>query len=314
MFRSFVLDIDSFETIETLLDFNLELDDAFGSYELVVVSNNEHRLRPQLDADAIGKFTNTKFIFVGGRNTSRAAELWGGVDAAIGDRVAVLYEIPTSVKSLQKMLTENKSRNAVFAFPQNSPKKGFLNRILINSFKLLYRSSNKNQLASTQPALVDLDRGFVNFLQRSSRPEIALRNANIYSGFDTFDANIQILSSTSKRNLSDSFSRASEILFNSSTAPLRAISGLALAGAALNLIYSIYVVLVSITETVARGWTSMSLQLSGMFLLISLVLAAMCEFLIYSQRSLSKESPYFVQGIYTSPVKGTLSDLNVTSE
>lgn len=313
MFRSFVLTIESFDSIDSLLHFNLKLDRLFSSYEMIVVCKNEQRFRHQLDTTQIDNFTNTKFIFVGGRETSRAAELWGGVDAAIGDRVTVIYEVPDTLESLREKIVDGESKNAIFFFPEVPEKTSMLNKVLVSVFRLLYKK-NKSILASTQPSVVDLDRSFVNFLQRSSRPEISLRNSNLFSGFDTFDTRIQISKFTYKRNISDSLSRASEILFNKSTAPLRAISGLALIGAALNLMYSLYVVLVSLTEPVTRGWTSMSLQLSGMFLLISLVLAAICEFLIFSQRSLAQESPYFVQKISTSPVKGTLSELNIATE
>jgi hypothetical protein len=102
-----------------------------------------------------------------------------------------------------------------------------------------------------------------------------------------------------------------QILFTASDSPLRLISTLALLGAGLNLIYSIYVVIVSFTQTVEAGWTSMSLQISGMFFLISLVLSAMAEFLIFISKSISQGPAYFVREEISSKRLGLQSEINV---
>ena len=50
-------------------------------------------------------------------------------------------------------------------------------------------------------------------------------------------------------------------------------------GAFLNLLYACYVVIIFLLKpTVAAGWTTLSLQLSGMFFLVCLILAVLSEY------------------------------------
>jgi hypothetical protein len=86
---------------------------------------------------------------------------------------------------------------------------------------------------------------------------------------------------------------------------------LSLAAAGLNVLYSIYVVLVSFTQDVERGWTSMSLQVSGMFFLTLVVLAALSEFMIFLHKSLSQEPKSIILGEVTSPAIKSDRALNV---
>ena len=59
---------------------------------------------------------------------------------------------------------------------------------------------------------------------------------------------------------------------------MRLVTSLSLFGAIANVVYSIYVVSIGFFKTdVAPGWISLSLQQSGMFFLISLVLLVLGE-------------------------------------
>ena len=50
-------------------------------------------------------------------------------------------------------------------------------------------------------------------------------------------------------------------------------------GAFLNLLYAVYVVAIFLMKpTVAAGWTTQSLQLSGMFFFVCLILAVLSEY------------------------------------
>jgi hypothetical protein len=70
-------------------------------------------------------------------------------------------------------------------------------------------------------------------------------------------------------------------LISSQVTPLRIASGMALFGAMANIVYSMYViVLYMIKDTVAPGWVTLSLQSSGMFMLFSMALFVLTEYLI----------------------------------
>ena len=76
--------------------------------------------------------------------------------------------------------------------------------------------------------------------------------------------------------------------------------------------YCVYVLAVGILKTdVAPGWISLSLQQSGMFFLISLVLLVLGEYIL-NMASLSNEGPlYHVGQEFTSARMTRLEKLNI---
>ena len=93
---------------------------------------------------------------------------------------------------------------------------------------------------------------------------------------------------------------------------MRLVTSLSLFGAAANLIYSFYVVGISLFKAdVAPGWVSMSLQQSGMFFLMSLVLLVLGEYILH-MASLSNEGPlYHVGQEFTSARMTRREKLNI---
>jgi hypothetical protein len=102
------------------------------------------------------------------------------------------------------------------------------------------------------------------------------------------------------------------LLVSTTRAPMRLVTSLSLFGAVANLIYSVYVVAVGILKAdVAPGWISLSLQQSGMFFLLSLVLLVLGEYILHMV-SLSNEGPlYHVGQEFTSAHMNRREKLNV---
>lgn len=72
---------------------------------------------------------------------------------------------------------------------------------------------------------------------------------------------------------------AIELLAANTRHPLRMVTAIGLLGAFLNLLYACYVVIIYLIKpTVAAGWTTLSLQLSGMFFFVCLILAVLSEY------------------------------------
>lgn len=93
---------------------------------------------------------------------------------------------------------------------------------------------------------------------------------------------------------------------------MRLVTSLSLFGAVANLVYSIYVVAIGFLKTdVVPGWISLSLQQSGMFFLISLVLLVLGEYILH-MASLSNEGPlYHVGQEFTSARMTRREKLNI---
>lgn len=100
-----------------------------------------------------------------------------------------------------------------------------------------------------------------------------------------------------------------------SPTPLRIAYGLAILGAVCNLLYSLYVVLVNIVKgDTVEGWTSLSLQIAGMFFLVSLILAALAEYIYQVVKRNSDQHLYTVKQEQSSPSLPVMQQINIESD
>ena len=82
------------------------------------------------------------------------------------------------------------------------------------------------------------------------------------------------------REIVHALRRGISIILLSSVWPLRALAILSIVAAFFNLAYMVYVVTVLFVKSqVAEGWVSMSLQISGLFFLLFVVLAVLSEYI-----------------------------------
>lgn len=223
--------------------------------------------------------------------------------------------MPDRLDDLSSFWDYANNYDAYFGYPdEKSTGRSIPQRLFAFVLGRVYKLSTGRKLDNRPIGLADLSRQYVNFLHKTGQPEVSLRNSNIFAGFESGGQTLPNLGKMPKRKTSDLFGRGMEILFSASSSPLRAISMLALAGAGLNLLYSMYVLFTSLTSSVSEGWTSMSLQISGMFLLTSLVLSMICEFLIYSQQSTFSGNKYFIAREFSSPQFGLNTKLNIAEK
>ena len=116
------------------------------------------------------------------------------------------------------------------------------------------------------------------------------------------------------KRLGESIDRGMRLLVSTTKGPMRLVTSLSLFGAVSNLIYSLYVIAVGFLKTdVAPGWVTLSLQQSGMFFLLSLVLLVLGEYILH-MANLSNEGPlYHVGQEFTSARMTRREKLNIES-
>ena len=322
-FRSLIFKVESREELLKLRELNLELAASGQDFEMIAVLPPTSSEANEKSDDAVGSvvqqisqdLVNTRFAFLSGAQISATSALWAGIDSSIGDRVTVIFSIPDSTKELNSFWENANGHDAYFAYPtKESTGRSAFQRLFARALEQVYFFATGRKLENRPIGLADLSRHYVNFLHKNGQPEIALRNSNMFTGFESGSQTLATLSKAPKRKTSDLFGRGMEILFSASSWPLRAISILSLTGAGFNVFYSMYVLFASLTSSVLEGWTSMSLQISGMFLLISLVLAMICEFLIYSHQSTFHGSRYFIAREISSPHFGLNKKINIAEK
>lgn len=239
---------------------------------------------------------------------------WVGLENALGDFVAVIDPLADDIGFLPEMLDKAVS-GADVVFANNKQKSGqsLAYRGAYAVFNGLYKRFNGIHLAKEAPQYRVLSKRVVNFILQHPQPAMTYRHLPATGGFARANLNY---SATPKilhtKRLGESIDRGMRLLVSTTRAPMRLVTSLSLFGAVANLVYSIYVVAIGFLKTdVAPGWISLSLQQSGMFFLISLVLLVLGEYILHMV-SLSNEGPlYHVGQEFTSARMTRREKLNI---
>lgn len=239
---------------------------------------------------------------------------WVGLENALGDFVAVIDPLADDIVFLPEMLDKAVSgADVVFANNEQKSGQSLAYRGAYVVFNGLYKRFNGIHLAEEAPQYRVLSKRVVNFILQHPQPAMTYRHLPATGGFAR--ANLKY-SVTPKilhtKRLGESIDRGMRLLVSTTRAPMRLVTSLSLFGAVANLVYSIYVVAIGFLKTdVAPGWISLSLQQSGMFFLISLVLLVLGEYILHMV-SLSNEGPlYHVGQEFTSARMTRREKLNI---
>ena len=239
---------------------------------------------------------------------------WVGVENALGDFVAVIDPLLDDIAFLPEMLDKAVSgADVVFAKNEQKPTQSIAYRIASAIFNGLYKRLNDVNLANDAPQYRLFNKRVVNFILQHTQPAITYRHLPATAGFASENLSYSAIPITShKKRLVESVDRGIRLLVSTTRAPMRLVTTISLFGAAANLLYSTYVIAIALLKTdVESGWVSLSLQQSGMFFLISLVLLVLGEYIMHMV-SLSSEKPlYYVGQEFTSARLTRREKLNI---
>jgi glycosyltransferase involved in cell wall biosynthesis len=239
---------------------------------------------------------------------------WVGLENALGDFVAVIDPLADDIEFLPEMLDKAVSgADVVFANNQQKAPHSLAYRISYAVFNGLYKRFNGIHLAKEAPQYRVLSKRVVNFILQHPQPAMTYRHLPATGGFARINLNYSSTPKLSRtERLGESIDRGMRLLVSTTRAPMRLVTSLSLFGAVANLVYSVYVVAIGFLKTdVAPGWISLSLQQSGMFFLISLVLLVLGEYIL-QMVSLSNEGPlYHVGQEFTSARMNRHEKLNI---
>lgn len=223
---------------------------------------------------------------------------WVGLENALGDFVAVIDPLADDIKFLPEMLDKAVSgADVVFANNQQKAPQSFAYRVSYSVFNGFYKHFNGIHLAKEAPQYRILSKRVVNFILQHPQPAMTYRHLPATGGFARVNLNYSAAPKLSHtKRLGESIDRGMRLLVSTTRAPMRLVTSLSLFGAVANMVYSVYVVAIGFLKSdVAPGWISLSLQQSGMFFLISLVLLVLGEYILHMV-SLSNEGPLYHVG------------------
>ena len=268
-------------------------------YELIVVDNGSQdgtisALKSLTEPSGVPNLQ----VYALTKEVSGDTASWVGLENALGDFVAVIDPQLDDIGFLREMLVKaTDGSDVVFANNQQKPRQNPVYLAAYSAFNLLYKSLNGINLTKEAPQYRLMSRRVVNFILQHPQPAVTYRHLPATGGFSR--VNMEYSSEPPARTtkkLGESIDRGMRLLVSTTQAPMRIVTSLSLFGAAANLIYSVFVVAIGIFKAdVAPGWVSMSLQQSGMFFLISLVLLVLGEYILH-MASLSNDGPHYHVG------------------
>lgn len=286
-----------------------------SDHEIVIVDNASDdgsllRLKVLTGADGLPNLQ----VYALTKEVDADTAAWVGLENALGDFVAVIDPSNDDINYLSEMLDKAVSgADVVFANNEQKSSQSLAYRAAYVMFNWLYKWFNGIHLAKEAPQYRVLSKRVINFILQHPQPAMSYRHLPATGGFARINLSYSAAPKIAHtKKLGESIDRGMRLLVSTTRAPMRLVTALSLFGAVANLVYSIYVVAVALLKTdVAPGWVSMSLQQSGMFFLISLVLLVLGEYIL-NMASLQNEGPlYHVGQEFTSARMTRREKLNI---
>lgn len=276
----------------------------YANYEVLVIDNG-------LSPEAIGAI-KTMLQAVPCIRLVRLARIYdtdtaifAGVDASIGDLTCILYNNdPPEV--LPDFVKKNAQSDIVFGVAENLHRQKKSDEIGAKLFYWYSRRYLNVNLPKNSTYYMSMNRTAANALTRSGRFMRHIRHMAQQVGFTSDVLRYKLPSKAqpySHTKGSTQVHRAIDLVSNYSSHPLRMLSYLGLTAGALNIAYAIYVVIMNLSShSVAKGWTTTSLQSSLMFFMLFLILSVLSEYIGKILNETQKEPPYHIRQELSSTI------------
>lgn len=244
-----------------------------------------------------------------------------GLEHAIGDVMITMDARSDPTSSVMELIDKyHAGHEIVYGLRQDRIKRenASVYQWLARAFYRLYRRLTGEDVPIGVSSLRLLSRRITNaFLENRDRYDLFMV-ISAFAGFPYTTVRYARINRTGEReriDYVDAVGRAVNTVLLSSKRPLRLMTFASLVGALLSFGYGVYVLVAHlVNDGLAEGWASLSLQISGLFLLQFLTLAIMSEYLIrifvHSQNRLR----YLIVDESSSMVLSRKAELNVASE
>ncbi|WP_309092881.1 glycosyltransferase [Phenylobacterium sp.] len=292
-----------------------ELSGQVEDFEIVVVDNGSTDGSAREYAELVGEggLPNLQ-IYRLIQAVDQEVAVWAGVENALGDYVLVLDPLNEDLSFLPRALEKIAAGCDLITIRNTTPKPmAGPERLLDRLFRATYRRLVGVDLAVEGASCRLISKRVVSFLLQQPKPALRYRALPALAGFPKASLDYAgPRAAVDRDGLRAKARRGLNLLFAQTILPLRIASALAIAGATLNLIYSGYVILIRLFKAdVMPGWTTLSLQQSGMFFLLSLVIFILVEYVAQMLVWTLEGPSYYLAGEHTSAVLTRRSRLNV---
>ena len=287
----------------TLNDITRVISGLVNDYEIVIIDNasSDDSVETLEELTSPSGLSNLQ-VYALTKEIDLDAATWLGMENALGDYVIAFDPDIDDLSILGKMIDKAVSgSDIVFATNLIKPRRTLGYRMAEAFFNFMYRQFNGIDLDKEAPKYRVLSKRVINFIAKHKQPILIYRCLptagfrKSYLEYENTQHKIQA------KHLGAGIEKGIRLMISTTHAPMRLVMLLSLFGAIVNVIYSLYVVLVNLlVENVAPGWTSLSLQIAGMFFLISLVLLVLGEYVLNVVSFLDSKPYYHISREFTS--------------
>ncbi|MBX3741157.1 MAG: glycosyltransferase [Akkermansiaceae bacterium] len=281
---SVVVPLDNDGTI--LASFLKELDGAmlrgYQFFEIILVDNASPDETPRVARELLSEIPRLRYLRMS-RPFDRDVLLAAGLESTIGDYVVTLDPASDPPSAVLPMIEACRKSGGILQGVATNP----MSRGRIREFAGgIFRNYCGRQLGLSLRRGADdfrvMSRQSVNSLLQIKEQHRYLKILTLTLGYHHAYFAYERRSTAKApraKPLATEASMAIDLIASHSRHPLRVVTMAGLVGALLNLAYAIYVLgIFFMKQDVMEGWTTLSLQQSGMFLFICLILAVLGEY------------------------------------
>lgn len=277
------LDNDQEILADFLRDLSRTMSSSFRFYEIILIDDGSLDQTRTTMEPLLKEMQQIRYLRLS-RSFGRDAAISAGIESAIGDYVVTLDPACDPVESIPAMVERCQSTGGiVHAVAENPRSRSGLRELFGNYFR---RYCNRRMGVELKRGAEDfrvLSRQAVNALLQVRMQSRYLRVLTLTLGYHHEFFSYQRCERgavKSRGSFVQEITTAIDLLAANTRHPLRVVTAAGMLGAILNLLYAFYVLAVYLMNpNVASGWTTMSLQQSGMFFFICLILAVMSEYI-----------------------------------
>lgn len=247
----------------------------------------------------------------------RDAATLAALDMSIGDRI-LLVDPEEADAAAARLLIHSSDDGFDVVFCRSSDgtmRLPLFYRASRRCFAALYAATSGVRITFEAPAMCLYSRAAALHLLSRREAEMLLRTPELGSAFPGTTVQIEHRSERCRpvrARRRGSVLRAYRALNRTGSLPLRLVILLCVSAATVNILYMIFAVVSSLyDDTVAPGWTTLSLQIAGMFMLISIILGIMTEHIIELDRAVNRRPRYRVLKEVRSPLSKAWQRRNV---
>jgi glycosyltransferase involved in cell wall biosynthesis len=269
-----------------LEDFVGELDRvltaAYRFFEIVLVDDGSTDGTSSAVQPLLKAIQRVRYLRLS-RPFGRDVALSAGIESAIGDYVVTIDPRMDPVAVIPSMIEAcRKSGGIVHGLAGNAASRSWLREGIGGMFRRYCRKRLGVDLKRGVSDLRVMSRQAVNALLQVREQSRYLRVLTLTLGYqhEFFPYEVRPRPGYPRAgSWGREVSTAIDLLAANTRHPLRMVTAIGLLGAIVNLLYVGYVVVIFLTKpSVAEGWTTLSLQLSGMFFCLCLILAVLSEY------------------------------------